>query len=145
MQQSLIWSLLTDLGFVLQTNLYVLGLMLVGGLSFGFVTFLILIWNSLFLGFHLHSVLAASAIDTVCGLLYIPLEFFALCFMATGAEALGFWIFRYLVLCDSRTSHRFGQIVLCCIISLGLALVAGVMEVGAKCLRNYAGGWPGGQ
>lgn len=131
---------LADLHFIIRNNLYILGLMLLGGLSFGIFTFLILIWNSLFLGFHLHSVLAASAIDVVCGLIYIPLEFLSLCFMATGSEALGFWMFRYLFLGDSRRADRFQRIALFWMTSLILALLAGLMEVGAMCLRNYRGG-----
>ena len=126
-----------DLYFVVQRNLYILALMLLGGLTFGMLTVLILTWNSLFLGFHLHSVLMASIPDAICALIYVPAEFVSLCLMASGAEALGISIFRSLFFRQLPQAKDFGLVARYCAASVGVVLGAGLLGLGA--FRRSAG------
>lgn len=130
----------SDLYFVAQRNLYVLALMLLGGLTFGIFTVLILAWNSVLLGFHLHSVLAASISDAMYALIYIPAEFVSLCLMASGAEALGMSIFRCLFFKEMPQARHFGLVARYWAGSVGVILGAGLLEVIGMGLRNYLGG-----
>ena len=133
-------GLIADFSVIVETNLRVLALLLLGSGTFGVISILVLAWNSLFLGFHLHSLWIENSAALLYSIFYIPVEFLSLCFMAAGAESLGVWLFQQLLSSEQRR-FMHGHSVFCYwVIAAVLALAAALLEVLAKAIRVYTVG-----
>lgn len=128
-------GLFTDLSVILARNSRVIGLVLLGSGTFGIVTIMVLAWNSLFLGFHLHSLWLVSPGEVFYAALYVPLEFLSICIIASGSESLGLWMLRRLISDEGRLSGPSFSVFTYWAVGCALAFAAALLEVLAKALR----------
>lgn len=82
---------------ILQTNLWVLWLMMCSILSFGAFSLLIVLWNGFRCGLILSVVLRAEPETVLFMLPYLPLELGALCLAAASTQRLGVSVFKFLI------------------------------------------------
>lgn len=129
---------ISDLRTILFNNFFALALLLSGALSFGVISVVVLVWNSLFLGFNLPALIRTSPSSIVYFAFYGPLEFLAIAGTATVAELIGAWLFQILICEKEPPLHPFNRDMMqLAVLSTVLMLAAGFIETAAKVVRNY--------
>jgi len=111
---------------IYKNNIFLLLNMLLGTITFGAYSYLLLCWNSFYLGTGIISLYQLIECNHFSLYFYIILEFTSLCLIATAAENLGINLFWYILKCRKPEGIRKTLILASC--SLPLITLAGMLE-----------------
>jgi len=126
------WS--QDFLYIAAHNLLVELVMLLGTISFGLISVLVIVLNGFRLGHDISGIWKNCPQELLFLSSYVFLEASAFCLAAGGSESLGFELF-YCLIHNRRSGHAMTGVA-CLITATFLLVAAAAVEATAICIRN---------